>query len=533
MWRTGRIVVLFQFAGILSGAAAQQPNAVDCDYYARDRIFYMVNFGQAGAVKSTLICGANIEARDDNGETPLIRAVEFGKPDVVELLLDSGANVEAKDNGGTTALFEATVRYVLSTKASSKQTDYLAIIKLLLGKGADVNAADKSGDTPMHYAVTCNFNGDFTALIHLFKEPAAAQTEPSTIQDRDQLERSLEALKLNPAADGLRKQIISFAATLRPPLAVPGEAREHFMKGIAEMQLKNPTPMDIQTAAAEFRQVLNFAPWWADAYYNLARALEVTGQYDDAIQQMNFYLAAKPSTIDVEDAQARIYAIRAEQQSAARAKEEHERELPLKYVSAGVQRLRVDDAPTFWHPVGGGGVGELYAYRVPEEDPYLANVFRMPNGHLLAIVLAPVLDNCPSGLSCQYSRDNIVIVDITSDSCLSSTMNRTFSETPTTSDAMCGQHYMISVSTQPNALVSVTDERGANVTLPASLLYRARAVTALGQTDGELYQATWWPSKEKSVPVLLKFSKAVLDEAHNPDINPLSLIPSTFSVLEQ
>jgi uncharacterized protein len=51
--------------------------------------------------------GATLEARDEEGDTPLIRAASFGGTNVVKVLLAKGANVDARDNRGMTALIGA------------------------------------------------------------------------------------------------------------------------------------------------------------------------------------------------------------------------------------------------------------------------------------------------------------------------------------------------------------------------------------------------------------------------------------------
>jgi len=55
-------------------------------------------------VKLLLEKGANIEAKDNDGDTALINAAIKGETEMVKLLLEKGANIEAKDNKGETAL---------------------------------------------------------------------------------------------------------------------------------------------------------------------------------------------------------------------------------------------------------------------------------------------------------------------------------------------------------------------------------------------------------------------------------------------
>ena len=82
--------------------------------------------------------GADIEARAENGFTPLHEAAENNeKPEVVALLLERGANIEARYPGGWTPLHQA---------AGYSKTS--AIVELLIGKGANANVSSYGGQTP-------------------------------------------------------------------------------------------------------------------------------------------------------------------------------------------------------------------------------------------------------------------------------------------------------------------------------------------------------------------------------------------------
>ena len=62
------------------------------------------NVEVAGAL---LDCGADIEARDSVGETPLRRAVNCNKTEVAALLLSRGAEAHSKGSKGLTPLLAA------------------------------------------------------------------------------------------------------------------------------------------------------------------------------------------------------------------------------------------------------------------------------------------------------------------------------------------------------------------------------------------------------------------------------------------
>ena len=85
---------------------------------------------------------ADVNAKDEDGRTPLHLAVVSANRDVYQLLVDKGANVNAKDRDGRTPLHLA---------VESADAD---VIKFLLDKGADINAKDdKSGFTSLERAV--------------------------------------------------------------------------------------------------------------------------------------------------------------------------------------------------------------------------------------------------------------------------------------------------------------------------------------------------------------------------------------------
>lgn len=59
--------------------------------------------GDLELARLLLSAGADVNARDKSGETPLHRAAEEGRADVVRLLLEAGAESEAADVGGLLA----------------------------------------------------------------------------------------------------------------------------------------------------------------------------------------------------------------------------------------------------------------------------------------------------------------------------------------------------------------------------------------------------------------------------------------------
>ena len=85
--------------------------------------------------------GADVNAKDEHGRTPLYKAADDDNKELTALLLAHGADVNAKDDIGYTPL------HCASYKDESE---------LLLTHGADANAKDKEGKTPLHKAASAD-----------------------------------------------------------------------------------------------------------------------------------------------------------------------------------------------------------------------------------------------------------------------------------------------------------------------------------------------------------------------------------------
>ena len=85
--------------------------------------------------------GADANARDRDGRTPLFEAVLWWKnPAIAELLFARGADVRARDKDGQTPLYAA---------AAFGDEAHLCVV---LDHGAEIDARDAHGRTPLHYA---------------------------------------------------------------------------------------------------------------------------------------------------------------------------------------------------------------------------------------------------------------------------------------------------------------------------------------------------------------------------------------------
>ncbi|KAL7815057.1 hypothetical protein V8C44DRAFT_325221 [Trichoderma aethiopicum] len=97
-------------------------------------------YGHCAVAQLMIDEGADLEARDGFGLTPLSWAAYQGHETIIKLLVDKGASLKAKNLNGQTPLLLAA------------DQGHKAIVKLLVDKGADLEARDKLGWTPLSWA---------------------------------------------------------------------------------------------------------------------------------------------------------------------------------------------------------------------------------------------------------------------------------------------------------------------------------------------------------------------------------------------
>ncbi len=194
--------------------------------------------GMREMVKMLLADGANVNAADEAGDTPLLHAVmpngigiSDDKEGTVKVLLDAGADVNAKNNANRTPLFFATmvghkdiVGLLLAAGADVNVQDEDGrtalmgviwdeneeLVKILLSAGADVNVKNKDGETALKLAREENNK----KIIKLLKEAGAkeeivkseAETEPWTSKKLTQVEFMDQQL-LDAAREGDYKTV--------------------------------------------------------------------------------------------------------------------------------------------------------------------------------------------------------------------------------------------------------------------------------------------------------------------------------------
>lgn len=83
--------------------------------------------------------GADVNARNGRGQTPLHCAAERGHEGVVEFLIASGADVNAEDESGWTPIYEIYDVYPFSNELSPESKE---VVELLLARGAEILEGD-------------------------------------------------------------------------------------------------------------------------------------------------------------------------------------------------------------------------------------------------------------------------------------------------------------------------------------------------------------------------------------------------------
>ena len=96
----------------------------------------LVKEADAATVQAAIDAGADLEARDEYGLTPLmIAASDNENAEVVQALLDAGADLEVRvENGWTPLMFAA------------RSNENPEVVQLLLDAGADATATNKDGE---------------------------------------------------------------------------------------------------------------------------------------------------------------------------------------------------------------------------------------------------------------------------------------------------------------------------------------------------------------------------------------------------
>ena len=106
----------------------------------RDTLHRLVVAGDIDGLHTAIRTGADVNARDQRGWTPLMHAANAGHALLVSALLDAGATFDTRAADGATALFIAALH------------GHEGIVRLLARAGADLSVRGPRGRTPLEVA---------------------------------------------------------------------------------------------------------------------------------------------------------------------------------------------------------------------------------------------------------------------------------------------------------------------------------------------------------------------------------------------
>lgn len=117
-------------------------------------------------VLNLLKLGADIDVRSSKGKTALHCAAKAGFLKVINVLMENGANIDAVDNNGETPLYEA-IRSTIKNREKQR-----AALEALLTQGANLNVKNRMGLTPLQVAQQMR-RTDSEEIVELLKKYGA------------------------------------------------------------------------------------------------------------------------------------------------------------------------------------------------------------------------------------------------------------------------------------------------------------------------------------------------------------------------
>jgi uncharacterized protein len=120
--------------------------------------------GDIDAVRAELAAGADANAAENDGTSPLLWAAYQSSPDLVKLLLSAGADPNAANSFGMTPLLQA-----------SRNGD-VATLQTLLAGGAELDKAVRDGETPLMAAARSGRAEAVQLLLEHGADPNATET---------------------------------------------------------------------------------------------------------------------------------------------------------------------------------------------------------------------------------------------------------------------------------------------------------------------------------------------------------------------
>jgi len=119
----------------------------------------------ARIIRQLLDNGADLNIKNNGGDSPFFSAVKHGNVNSIAMLLETGAYINERNKNGYTALMIATLK------------DNKSAAAFLIDKHIDINAKNDSGETALSIAI----RNKHSAIVELLRN-AGAKEEPKRVQ---------------------------------------------------------------------------------------------------------------------------------------------------------------------------------------------------------------------------------------------------------------------------------------------------------------------------------------------------------------
>ncbi|KAF3916608.1 Alpha-latrocrustotoxin [Dactylellina cionopaga] len=140
---------------------------------SKDKDIYAANEGDEAMVRLLVEKGANLEAKDNNGMTPLLLAAKKGHEGAVKVLVEKGADLEA----------EGRVYIKMTPLLLAVANNHQSMVRLLVDMGADLEARDDEyNETPLQWATRTKQKEIMNILVE--------ESEKRALQEQINKERS-------------------------------------------------------------------------------------------------------------------------------------------------------------------------------------------------------------------------------------------------------------------------------------------------------------------------------------------------------
>ncbi|KAG1661186.1 hypothetical protein FOA52_005992 [Chlamydomonas sp. UWO 241] len=219
-------------------------------------LFASAACGATDGVVSALRGGANANAQDGTGMTPLCRAAHSGNLAMVQLLRDSGGDIHKADHWGRTPLRAAAGK------------GHALVITYLAACGANVDAADSAGWSPLFAAAHAGHADTVRALLEHGADVNRQHSAMLVADDGGHLQRASPREELCDALwaarccghAGVIQHLIAHGASAAPPSAGPQLTHHTVHMPVVQQQQQQQVAQVAQAAQAAQELLKSDAP---------------------------------------------------------------------------------------------------------------------------------------------------------------------------------------------------------------------------------------------------------------------------------